>query len=660
MQAESTSRVSLQGSVTDLKGVGPARAALLEGLGIDTLGDLVFHTPRGLESSGTASTIAAALAAKSSRVVVFSGEVASKRFNRFGRRSTLRLVVREDGAELEVTYFNQSWQRERFKKGKIYTFAGRVVSATKGALVIAPRAAEGKDSLPVDQWIPIYGVTEGLGQRLLRSLIAQALEQVGEAIHEPLEQEVLKRLDLPDLPAAVQALHEPASQAEFARAGRRVLLRDLIAVQTRVLARTGSQATAAEAFRLELAQDEDLALDLPFELTAGQQAILEQFDRDLASGEPMRRLLQGDVGAGKTVLALLTCARIAAAGAQSAFMAPTELLAEQHYFGSREQLQRAGVQAELLTGSMPGGERRKLLARLKSGAIDVLFGTHALFSQDVRYRRLALCVIDEQQRFGVAQRSRLLEKGGAAHLLLMTATPIPRTLALTLYGNLKVGTLRDRPPGRGKIKTRWLRARDGERLPEFLRERLSADERMYWVCPRIGSPETGGAEAAYERLAQSELGAYGVALVHGQLDRGERSQRLDAFRRGDVQCLVATTVIEVGVDVPEATVIVIEEAERLGLAQLHQLRGRVGRGSKDSWCLLFGKEQARERIEVLERSCDGFEIAEEDLRSRGMGELAGLRQSGDFAPVLGGLEDHLDLLLAARELVARTGDLDLR
>jgi ATP-dependent DNA helicase RecG len=300
---------------------------------------------------------------------------------------------------------------------------------------------------------------------------------------------------------------------------------------------------------------------------------------------------------------------------------------------------------------------------------DVAIGTHALVSEDVRYRRLSLAVIDEQQRFGVAQRARLLEKGTDVHALLMTATPIPRTLAMTLYGDLDTSLLRESPPGRGTLRTRWVRTGDRRRVRPFLVERLEAGEQVYFVSPRVGEAgedveeavesDAGSAEAAMQRLSRTPIARFGIELVHGRVPPPERARRLERFRKGEAKVLVATTVIEVGVDVPAATVMIVENAERLGLAQLHQLRGRVGRGPRESWCLLFGKDSARERFELLERTCDGFEIAEEDLRRRGMGDLAGRRQAGESLGGFGDEEGDLDLLFAARDLVATRPGLGL-
>jgi ATP-dependent DNA helicase RecG len=417
------------------------------------------------------------------------------------------------------------------------------------------------------------------------------------------------------------------------------------------LQQRGSNPSEGEALAVETTdeQHEEQKALLPFRLTGDQARVVEEVRADLARQRPMRRLLQGDVGTGKTAVAFYACVAAARAGGQAVLAAPTELLAEQHHAVLAPLFEAAGVKTCLLTGSTSNRDRARVLRGLAAGELQVAIGTHALFSDKVRCARLAVAVIDEQHRFGVAQRTRLLEKGLGVHVLLTTATPIPRTLALSIYGDLEVSVLKERPPGRGKVTTRWLKKNDGERMLGFLSERLAAGEQVFWVVPRIeqGSEERGAIEA-HARLSGSALAEHGVVLVHGALDSSLRQERLAAFRRGEAKVLVGTTVIEVGVDVPEATVLVVEGAERLGLAQLHQLRGRVGRGSRDSWCLLFGKNTASERFELLERTDDGFEIAEEDLRRRGMGELDGLRQSGGALDP----EEDLDLALAARDAVA--------
>ncbi len=658
LQVERGSR--LAAPLTRLAGVGPARAAALARLGLESVRDLLLHVPRRLDDSGVELSLAAARESVG-EVVVISGEVTRRRFQRFGRRSSLRLTVAAEGAELEVLFFNQPWQRHQFEKGSCYSFAGLVKQTARGPALVSPRFAAGAGSLAGGELSPVYGATDGLGQELLRKLVALAMELAHGELREELEPDVLEHLGVPSLPQAVRGLHEPKALSEFVAARRRVLLELLLPVQARLLARGRGARSGGQALSVssDAATRSHFSSLFPFELTRGQLAVMDELDVDLARSAPMRRLLQGDVGSGKTVLGLYACLSVAAAGGQCAFMAPTELLAEQHFAGLAPLLERAGLRAAVLTGSKRAAQRRAVLAGLESGELDLVFGTHALFSRGVRYARLALAVIDEQHRFGVAQRARLIDKGRDVHLLLMTATPIPRTLALTVYADLDVSVLREKPAGRGSVTTRWLRPKDAKRTPEFLRERLEAGEQVYWVSPLIGEAngsdsELSGAKLAHQRLCASSLAEFGVELVHGKLACEERSRRLDRFRSGDARVLVATTVIEVGVDVARATVLVVEEAERLGLAQLHQLRGRVGRSERPSWCLMYGKPVARERLQLLERCGDGFEIAEQDLRLRGMGELAGTRQAGEFGGLLADLAGDLELLAAAREaLTAR-------
>jgi ATP-dependent DNA helicase RecG len=651
-----TERRHLDDPLSVLAGVGPARAAALSRMGLETLRDLLLHMPRRLEGSGEELSVAAAREALGRQVIV-SGLLSGRRFHRFGRRSTLRLTLQDGEDQLELVFFNQPWQRHGFEKGAAFTFSGVVRETSRGPAIVSPRFAPGLQALQSDEWSVVYGTTAGVGQELLRRLVAAALELCRAELEERLPGEYLARCELPSLADAVAGLHAPSSPQEFRAARRRVLLEVLLPIQARARARLRGGGEGSGALRVERGQGDRFRGLFPFELTQGQREVIAELDRDLARGEPMRRLLQGDVGSGKTVLGLYACMSVAAAGGQAAFMAPTELLAEQHHAGLAPLLERAGLRAAVLTGSLRAPERRRVRGLLESGELDVVFGTHALISKGVRYARLALAVIDEQHRFGVAQRARLVEKGEDAHLLLMTATPIPRTLALTIYGDLDVSVLRERPPGRAEITTRWLKPKDARRTPELLRERLEQGEQVYWVCPRIGDDEEAGALRAHARLAGSQLAQYGVELVHGRMASEERAARLERFRRGEVQLLVATPVIEVGVDVPRATVLVVEDSERLGLAQLHQLRGRVGRSSLPSWCLLYGKPVARERLRLLESCGCGFELAEEDLRLRGMGELAGTRQSGELGGLLSDLEQDLDLLTLARDLFAQRPEL---
>jgi ATP-dependent DNA helicase RecG len=664
--APATSNGTLALPVSELRGVGPARARAFERIGVRTVRDLLLLMPRGASAAGAELPIAHALerGPRDGGEVTLRGTVERVALQRFGGRSMLRLTLRDSTGSIPVLYFNQPWMRKQLALGGEYVLRGRLGGA-RGVALLSPRVGTAEKPLAPEGTLQLaYPAVEGLSAEGVGRMARALAERCAGELTDPLPPELLAEHALEPLPVAVRRVHAPASFAEFERARRRLALEPLLALQARLHQRRRTRAsTGALEVVLDAPARAELLARLPFALTAGQRAVVEELAADLARGVPMRRLLQGDVGTGKTVLGLWAALAVARAHGQTAFLAPTELLAEQHYEGQKELLRRAGLHAVLLTGSIPGPERRTVLAQLESGLADVVFGTHALFSADVRYRRLALAVIDEQQRFGVAQRAQLIEKGERAHVLLMTATPIPRTLALTLYGDLDTSVLRERPAGRGTVRTRWVRGPERRRVQAFLEERIAAGEQVYWVAPRIGAevetPDAAGtpehaeeasAERAFAKLSATPLAKSGLELVHGRLDAAERAARLARFRDGAAKLLVATTVIEVGVDVPAATVMVIENAERLGLAQLHQLRGRIGRGTKDSWCLLFGKESASERFRVLERTHDGFEIAEADLRARGMGDLAGVRQAGENAEGLD--EAGLELLFLARDLVA--------
>jgi len=643
-------------ALTSLSGVGPKKAASLAAAGIASVRDLLLLEPRGYECWEERSTIAEAREQLGRRAIV-RAEVTRVRLTRLGgKRSLVRVSLEDATGTIDALFFNQPWMREHVTAGETYEFAGNVVDS-KGPTLATPKLGTPAKPLPPAGTVqPIYPPVEGWSQDGLAGVIAEAVERFADRLLEPVPEERLDELNLPPLAQAVHDIHAPRDLASFGRARRRLTLETLIRIQCRIQgARSARRRTAARPVRVDAREHAQIMANFPFQFTDGQAQIARELRADLARREPMRRLFQGDVGSGKTAVALYAALAVARAGGQVAFMAPTELLAEQHYYGLRGFIHDAGCEAELVSGSLPKDERRNVTRRLATGDVQILFGTHALFSKDIRFHRLDLVVIDEQHRFGVGQRAALLDKGTDVHVLLMTATPIPRTLALTVYGDLDTSVLREHPPGRGRVKTRWVRGHDKRRVPKFLAERLAEGEQIYWVCPRIGDDEStsklASAEKRYEQLAKTELAEIGIELVHGRIPQDERAHRLNRFRQGEVGLLVATTVIEVGVDVPSATVMVIENAERLGLAQLHQLRGRVGRGPADSWCLLYGKDQAAERFELLEQTNDGFELAEEDLRRRGMGDLAGVRQSGVNAEGLTDLEQDLDLLLAARDLV---------
>ncbi|QDV08521.1 ATP-dependent DNA helicase RecG [Planctomycetes bacterium Poly30] len=654
------------GPLTGLRGVGHARAARLERLGLKTVRDLLLLQPIRLVVWPVKTSIQAASRRKGERVTI-EGRVRRSVLQRIGgKRSVVRATVSDGTGEMDLVFFNQPWMKEQLSSGTQVEAHGSVVEA-RGASIASPRLGTAASPLPAPGTLaPEYGGGDGVSSDALKAWIDEALERhVGE-IEEHLPAEFLEHCDAPGLPVAVPMIHRPATIPDFEYARRRFALEPILTLQAAVFARRSGKAGRARAAKITAEQDAEIRSRYPFTLTDAQSRVIGEIRADLGRTRPMRRLLQGDVGAGKTAVAAYAAMTVAECGGQVAMMAPTEVLASQHAYGLRDLLEGHGLRTALITGSLRTGERRDVTQRLAAGEIDVVFGTHALFSEDVKFRRLDLAVIDEQHRFGVAQRGRLAGKGSDVHVLLMTATPIPRTLALTVYGDLEVSILDGSPPGRGSVRTRWARGDDRRRMPRFLAERLEAGEQIYWVVPRIGETMSDGdsedapastaasAEARFENLvARPTFRQAGIELVHGRLPSVERNSRLDRFRRGDVATVVATTVVEVGVDVPNATIMVIEDAHRLGLAQLHQLRGRIGRGKKDSYCFLLGDKKAEERFRLMERSRDGFLLAEEDLRQRGMGDLLGLRQSGENQEGLVDPERDLDLLLAARDLFQR-------
>jgi ATP-dependent DNA helicase RecG len=651
--------------LTSLPGVGPARAERLERLGLASVRDLLVLVPRGLVRQGGRVTAADAAASVGERVSVVGTLSAPSLFRRGRRRSVLSANLVDETGKLKVLFFNQPWLLEKLRglseSGAEVELYGQVVESKSGPALSSPRIADDERPLPAPGTIlPLYDLTDGIGQEFLRRLACAAAVEHADALDEPLSPE--ERDGLPALDEAVRELHVPSGEEAFRAACRRLALERHLVVQARLLDRRARAARGrARAVTLDAGALAGLHAALPLRPTAGQDAVMTEVLADLARTRPMRRLLQGDVGSGKTLVALHALAVASRAGGQAALLVPTEILAAQHHRSLAPWLAEAGLAPVLVTGSRAAAERRRAAAELADGSARVAIGTHALLQEGVAFRRLDLVVIDEQQRFGVDQKRTLLDKGEDVHALFMTATPIPRTLALSLYGDLDVSILAEKPGGRGELSTHVVPPEKRARMLGFLDERMQAGERVFWVCPRIeGEEEDAAAEVVQRELAGGRLRPHGVELVHGRLAADERATRLERFRSGAARLLVGTTIVEVGVDVPEATVMVIEGAHRFGLAQLHQLRGRVGRGPRPSWCFLLGPETGCDRLRFLETTDDGFRIAEEDLRVRGMGELAGSRQSGRDVE---GLEDpgvDLDLVLRARALVRERPDLARR
>ncbi|HAI20894.1 MAG TPA: DNA helicase RecG [Clostridiales bacterium UBA8153] len=619
-----------------LKGVGPARAQALQRLGLVTIAQLLEHYPRHHDDRTVLRPLSELqLGCRQT----FSGCVVS--VNELMPRPGMHLVKVgiSDGTGLVVgIWWNQPYIKRAFTRGAQVVMTGRVENRFGELQVDSPefefpdRAA----SLSTGRLVPIYPLGAGLTQPMFRKIAHAALQGYGQAVPEGLPATVRDRLGLIEAGQALRDMHFPPNLDALERARRRLAFEELFVLQValsqfrrmhRVMRPGISHGPNGEAVCKVLA-------GLPFQLTGAQQRVTGEIWADMAGPLPMNRLVQGDVGSGKTVVAALAMAKAVDSARQAALMAPTELLAEQHYANLRSYLEPAGIRVALLTGSTGRRRRRELAKQLAGNGLEVVVGTHALIQEPVGFSRLSLAVTDEQHRFGVRQRLALQQKGPCPDVLVMTATPIPRTLALTIYGDLDISSIDELPPGRRPVKTFW-RTQDRRMLVyRFLREQVEAGGQAYVVCPLVSeSPkleDLAATELARE-LSGGPLRGLQVGLLHGRLPSKTKNATMQAFREGQLQVLVCTTVIEVGVDVPNANVLVVEGADRFGLSQLHQLRGRVGRGRQQSYCILLAEprtEPARQRMDVMVGVSDGFRLAEEDLRLRGPGEFFGIRQHG--------------------------------
>jgi ATP-dependent DNA helicase RecG len=632
-----------------LPGVGPKRAALLEKLGLKTLGDLLFHLPSRYFDRRAAVPLAKL---RPDTDVCVQGEVVRVRSYRAERSRipVLEVEIAEGAARAKLLWFRQPWRAREFKAGDTVLAAGRTGRGRSLVVGEFEILDAGRDPLHAGGVVPAYATIEGVSKRQIRALVRAALEACPSP-PETLPEELLRRRGLPGIAEALRGAHAPASPDDAFRARRRFAYEELFLLQLRLARRRRSLAADRARRALPVSRTLDFRIRrlFPFAFTPAQDRVVAELRRDLVAGPPMSRLLQGDVGAGKTAVAAY--ALLAAVGnrAQAAIMAPTELLAEQHHRTFSRLLEGKKARSALLTGGLGARARAELLARIADGEIELVCGTHALLTEDVRFKDLALVVIDEQQKFGVLQRAELGGKGARPHVLVMTATPIPRTLALALYGDLDVSVIDALPPGRRPVSTLHVPEAGRRDKEEFVRRALDEGRQAYFVYPLVEESETLEAKAATaqrERVAAAFPG-HPVALLHGRMSSAEKDAAMDAFRSGAAKILVSTTVVEVGVDVPNASIMVIENAERYGLAQLHQLRGRIGRGPHASVCVVFGERS--ERIDAFVSTTDGFRIAEEDLRLRGSGDVGGTRQSGLPAFKAARLPEDVDLLEQARE-----------
>ena len=653
-------KLQLSAPVKFLKGVGPKRAEALQRLGIRTAGDLLFHVPHRYLDATTVTPLARAAV---NQEVTCVGRVVSTGVLQTRRRGlrVFHAVLKDASGLLECAWPGRPFLERQIKKGQLLLVTGPVryyhgKQIVPREFIVLAEAGDDTESNP-GLVLPIYPATEGLTHRQIRALVQQHLDELLPLVHDPHPPAFRGTHQLIELPRAFELLHRP-KKIEEAELGRRRLAFDELFDQQLVQARARHLAKRSRAgIRFELKRELTTRLKehLPFELTGDQRHAIRDITDDMTAPLRMHRLLMGDVGTGKTVVALFAMLLAAENDYQAAIMAPTELLAEQHGVTLTKLLEPLAIRPELLLGRMSAAEKAAARQRIATGAPRIVVGTHALIQESVTFRRLGLAVIDEQHRFGVEQRAALVEKGDAPDVLLLTATPIPRSLALTLYGDLDVTQIRERPPGRGTVKTALRTEAARSKIYEFIRSECAAGRQAYVIYPVIDESERADLKAATtmaEKLAKT-FAEFRVGLVHGRLKAEERDATMRAFRDNQVNLLVATSVIEVGIDVANATVMLIEHAERFGLAQLHQLRGRVGRGTAASHCILLSDSgEAAPRLQAFTETTDGFKIAELDLHERGMGELAGARQSGGVPLRYANLETDLPLLDDARAAAA--------
>ena len=676
-------RTELDAPLISLRGVGPRTADRLAERGLRSVRDLLGLLPRRYSRRPDPAPIAALRAGDPACVV---GRVCSHRggWSRRSRRPTFRLLLEDASGRVAVLFFGLSpgYLSRRFPAGGRVLVWGTPTEHDGGVSFVHPEAeplSEADDPAAVAGRVaPVYAEIEGVPPRTLRRFIDEALARWADRVPDGVPGPIALAHGLPPLPEALRQVHAPSDDTpagDLARrrtpAWRRLIFGELFVFQVGIaLRRRTRRGRAAPPCDGAGALLRRFLEGLPFSLTGAQRRVLDELRRDLAEGVPANRLVQGDVGSGKTVVAVAAACIAAEAGHQTALMVPTELLAEQHLHTVRRLLEPVGLTVELLTGSLRKRAREPVLRGLLSGSVDVVIGTHALVSEGVEFRSLGLAVVDEQHRFGVRQRLSLRRKGLEPHVVVMTATPIPRSLSLTLYGDLDVSLVDERPPGRGTVRTVVVRESEREAVYADVRRELQAGRQAFFVYPAVEESEDSDLRAATEmaaRLAEGPLAGLSVGLVHGRVPPGERDAVMAAFCAGEIRALVATTVVEVGVDVPAATVMVVEHAERFGLAQLHQLRGRIGRGGdgRPSTCYLVAAEEttrpAEDRLSVLTATDDGFEIADADLLQRGPGEFLGTRQSGlpsfEVADLLRDGELLREARQAAHDLVAADPEL---
>lgn len=654
---------SLDTPIQFLQGVGSERAELLVKLGIETVEDLLWHLPRSVLDL---TDVRPVNELEEDQLASVCGKVVDLDARTISRGRTISAILLDCGTGfLKGTWFNQPWVIKRFFQGQLLMFSGKPKRRSGKWEMSHPQYQVLEEDLDDPQGVvlPRYSLTEGIKMYQMRRMVRTAVEEYAQLIPDYLPEPFREEHGLLPLAQAVIQMHKPQTMQEYEAGVRRVIFDDLLEFQLGLAMRRRQWTCVDNAPLIKVTAKVDARIRrlFPFDFTEGQDQAIQEIKTDLGSGRAMHRMLQADVGAGKTAIAIYAMLATIAAGKQAVLMAPTELLAVQHWDTINRILNQSRVKRCVLTGSLSSAERKATLEQIASGEQQLIVGTQAVVQKDVQYHDLGLVIIDEQHKFGVMQRAHFTSEENTPHMLVMTATPIPRSLCLTQFGELDISINSELPPGRQPVTTsRISTTPQRKKAWDFLRAQIEAGRQAYIVCPRIDSEleenSRSSAEEVYRKLQKSELASASIGLVHGQMDREERAQIMEQFHQGQIQVLVSTTVVEVGVDVPNATLMVILQADRFGLSQLHQLRGRVGRGIHPGYCFLFSyteSEEALKRLAVMEQTTNGFEIAEADFQARGPGDIFGTRQHGELPLRVADLRRDDDLLQETREIALR-------
>ena len=651
-------KIDLNKQVQFVKGVGPNRVKLLNKLNIYTLKDLITYFPRNHEDRSIAKKIAEC--ADGETVLIKATALTKITEIRARRLSIYRLVVNDESSSCVITWFNQKYLKDKFKVGETYTFFGKIENKGGTFEMKSPVFDEDGVDKNTGKIVPIYPLTSRLSQNVLRKIIESGIDEVYGNLEENIPDYILQKYRLLGINEAYKNIHFPLSNSDFIRAKNRLVFEELLALQLALFRLKEGQKYDEKGIKFDTnIKMQDVIDTLPFTLTNAQKRVLNEIDKDMEKDTAMNRLLQGDVGSGKTVVSIVAAYKAVKSGYQAAIMAPTAILADQHLKNFTKMLEPFGIRCELLVSSVTKKNKELILERLKNGEIDILIGTHALLEDNVVFKNLGLVVTDEQHRFGVKQRATIVAKGNNPDVIVMSATPIPRTLALILYGDLDISIIDELPPNRKKIETYAVGKDMEERIIAFVKKLIGEGRQAYIVCPLVEDSDDmdlKSVTALAEKYKTEVFSEYRVEYLHGKMKPKEKDDIMQRFKNGEIDILISTTVIEVGVDVPNASIMIIENAERFGLAQLHQLRGRVGRGEYKSYCILKNEGHSKvckERMKVMCQTNDGFIISEKDLELRGSGDFFGTAQHGVPELKIANLFENIRELKEVQELASQ-------